>query len=62
MFSPPDKAKYLKELSEQMPSDADIKRQQAPRSLKAEEALSGDFDQGGKGKRPKRVAPRGSAF
>ena len=39
LFSPPDKAKYLKELSEQMPFDADIKRQQAPRSLKAEEAF-----------------------
>ena len=49
----PDKAKYFKELSEQMPSDADIKRQQAPRSLKAEEAFSGDFEQGGKGKRLK---------
>jgi hypothetical protein len=30
LLFPPDKAKYLKELSEQMPSDADIKRQQAP--------------------------------
>ena len=33
LFPPPDKAKYLKELSEQMPSDADIKRQQAPGSV-----------------------------
>jgi hypothetical protein len=53
LFSPPDKAKHLKELSEQMSSDADIKRQQAPRSLKAEEAFSGDFEQGAKGKRLK---------
>ena len=39
MFSPPDKTKHLKELNEQMSSDADIKRQQAPRSLKAAEAF-----------------------
>jgi len=39
LLSPPDKAKHLKELSEPMFSDADIKRQQAPRSLKAEEAF-----------------------
>jgi hypothetical protein len=49
LFSPLDRAKHLKELSGQMSSDADIKRQQAPRSVKAEAAFSGDFDQSGKG-------------
>jgi hypothetical protein len=49
LFSTPDKAWYLKEFSETLPSEADIKRQQAPHSLKAEEALSGSLDQGGKG-------------
>jgi hypothetical protein len=58
LFSPPDKAKYLKELSEQMPSDADIKRQQAPRSLKADEAVSASANQAEKSERQRKKANR----